>query len=229
MSVSEISDSNDVEEDLSRFHSLGSYRKPTWFCWCGCSLKIGNKFHQNSAITPFTKDLFDSEARMPSPAPHIGLEILSAKTSSDKSVSSRSSSDSLSISDGLSNENSYKGPNPPSSKASSSNSISSSKISYHSPNIRVTSDDKNIFIKKKDIAMEIEKLEVEKEKIYEEILLMEENLKVPKSCQKSQEKLEMPTNFEEIAENLKMHLEIYNLYIEHINYLSLEAQIFTLV
>ena len=70
--------------------------------------------------------------------------------------------------------------------------------------------------------MAIETLKVEKEKIYEEILLMEDNLKTPRHFQEIQVKLEMPTNFEEIVENLKMHIEIYNLYIERINYLSLE-------
>ena len=153
------------------------------------------------------------------------IKLPEISTSTDESDLSKSPSDSLTISDGSSNiakQNFYKGPSPPLSKASRSNSISSSKISYQSSNIRVTSDEENIFIQKKDTAMGIETLKVEKEKIYEEILLMEDNLKIPRHFQEIQEKLEMPTNFEEIAENLKMHLDIYNLYIERINYLSLE-------
>ena len=230
MSLSKISDSIDFEEEF-----FGSYRINKWFCWCGCSR---DKFHENSAKIPFTKHPLHSTARTPNPITNriqawiqeiSGSFVLEFPKTEEilaemqnglscESALSRSSSDSLSVSDGSSNiakQIFYKGPSPPLSKASSSNSIYSSKM-------RVTSDEENIFIQKKDTAMGIETLKVEKEKIYEEILLMEENLKIPRHFQEIQEKLEIPSNFEEIAENLKMHLVIYNLYIEHINYLSLE-------
>ena len=235
MSLSKISDSIDFEEEFSNFDILGSYRINKWFCWCGCSR---DKFHENSAKIPFIKHPLHSAARMPNPVTNRiqawvqkisdsfvlefpkTEEILAEMQNglSCESGLSRSSFDSLSVSDGSSNiakRNFYKGPSPPLSKASNSNSIYSSKM-------RVTSDEEKIFIQKRDTAMGIETLKVEKEKINEEILLMEENLKIPRHFQEIQEKLEIPSNFEEIAENLKMHLVIYNLYIEHINYLSLE-------
>ena len=171
-------------------------------------------------------------------------ETLSTSHKSTSLSISRSSSISLSINDGLSNvakQICYKGPSPPLSEVSGSNLISSSKCSHSSSNMLSTSakdhitnlvintkewelfckavnwdthkhystEKKIIFIEKTDAALGIEGLKLEKRNIFNEILLMLDKVKITR-------------NFEEINQNLEMHIDIYGLYLDHIKNIFLE-------